>query len=100
MTHIVDRVYVSPNIVAGVNINTYYFDADGNMYTGWITTIDNKTYFFDNLNTLSKGSMMIGWVEIMNEWYYFGLDGTMFVNGLTPDGYFVGADGKWVNKTM
>ena len=67
------------------------------MYTGYITTtLDNKTYFFDNSNTLSKGSMRIGWVRIMNEWYYFGLDGAMLTNGMTPDGYIVGPDGRWM----
>lgn len=98
VTHIVNKVYISPNTVgSGINTSTYYFDAEGNMYTGYITTtLDNKTYFFDNSNTLSKGSMRIGWVRIMNEWYYFGLDGAMLTNGMTPDGYKVGPDGRWM----
>ena len=35
----------------------------------------------------------------MNEWagnYYLAADGHMLTNSWTPDGYFVGTDGKWV----
>lgn len=31
----------------------------------------------------------------MNDWYFFGTDGAMLVSTTTPDGYLVGADGKW-----
>ena len=32
---------------------------------------------------------------IDNNYYYFGNDGILLTNGVTPDGYTVGADGKW-----
>lgn len=32
----------------------------------------------------------------MSECYYFTPDGYMFVNGMTPDGYTVNANGEWV----
>ena len=35
-----------------------------------------------------------GWKKIQNSWYYFNADGSLLVNGTTPDGYPVGADGK------
>ena len=97
ITRLVDKVYISPNTIGNMNMSTYYFDADGYMYTGYIvTTPDNKIYYFDVSLTMSEGSMMIGWVKIMNDWYYFGVDGAMLINAITPDGFVVGADGKWV----
>ena len=75
--------------------NTYYFDAYGNMTTGWVKTVDNKWYFFENAKTIDEGKMIVGWKQILNDWYYFGYDGTMYVDTVTPDGYRVGIDGKW-----
>ena len=40
--------------------------------------------------------MAIGWTKIVNDWYYFGTDGTMLINSVTPDGYQVGENGKWI----
>ena len=74
--------------------NTYYIDTEGNMVTGWVKTADNKTYFFENAKTIDEGKMAIGWKQIQSAWYYFTADGSMLVSAMTPDGYFVGADGK------
>ena len=74
--------------------NTYYFDSEGSMLTGWIKTLDNKTYFFENEKTANEGKMTIGWKLIQNDWYYFDIDGSMLMNSYTPDGYYVGVDGK------
>ncbi|MBR1454312.1 MAG: hypothetical protein IJ593_06670, partial [Lachnospiraceae bacterium] len=74
--------------------NTYYFNELGEMVTGFIKTVDNKTYFFDNSTGADMGKMVIGWKKIQNDWYYFNLDGSMLVSSTTPDGYLVGADGK------
>ena len=69
------------------------------MYSGYIvTTVDNKTYFFDNSMTMNEGAMAIGWIKIVNDWYYFGIDGAMLINTMTPDGYLVGPDGKWLQS--
>ena len=38
-----------------------------------------------------------------NEWvgnYYLGPNGAMLTNTWTPDGYFVGADGKWIPNAL
>ncbi|MCR5009178.1 MAG: hypothetical protein K6A76_11475 [Oribacterium sp.] len=38
-----------------------------------------------------------------NQWvgnYYLGADGHMLTNTWTPDGYFVGADGKWIPNAL
>ena len=99
ITRLVDREYISPTVVGNLSVSTYYFDEQGYMYTGYIVTaLDNKTYYFDTSTTMTEGAMKIGWVKIMNNWYYFGIDGAMFINAVTPDGYIVGADGKWVEK--
>ena len=76
--------------------NTYYFNALGDMITGWVKTVDNKYYFFENAKTVDEGKMVVGWKQIQNEWYYFNIDGSMFVNGITPDGYGIAADGKMI----
>ena len=76
--------------------DTYYFDGNGTMLTGWIGTMDGKWYFFDDAKTVDQGKMVIGWKNILGSWYYFSDDGAMLVNAITPDGFIVGADGKWV----
>ena len=75
---------------------TYYFDAEGQMITGWVKTVDNHWYFFENAKIASEGVMATGWKQIQDAWYYFGEDGAMLINATTPDGKSVGADGKWV----
>ena len=39
------------------------------------------------------------WKEINGKYYYFGVDGYMLSNTTTPDGYQVGADGVYVQKS-
>lgn len=36
------------------------------------------------------------WQETDGKWYYCGADGAMLTNTTTPDNYYVGADGAWV----
>lgn len=75
--------------------DTYYMDNEGNMLTGWLNTADDKWYFFDDTKTANEGKMSLGWKNIQNDWYYFTSNGSMMANGVTPDGYKVGADGKY-----
>ena len=89
-------ILVDGKQIATVVQNTYCFDAAGNMLTGWVGTADGKWYFFENEKNMNEGKMVIGWKFIQNAWYYFGTDGAMLINTYTPDGYYVGADGKWV----
>ena len=66
---------------------TYYFDASGYMVIGW-QKINDKFYYFN-----ASGAM------VTNTWvgnYYLGSDGIMLTNTTTPDGYYVGADGAWM----
>lgn len=77
--------------------DTYYFDAVGNMVTGWVKTNDNKWYFFDNAKTINEGKLCIGWKQIGSDWYCFSsIDGSMLSNTVTADGYKLGSDGKWI----
>ena len=76
--------------------NTYYIDASGNMLTGWLNTSDGKWYYFDNAKNGNEGNMAIGWKQIGNDWYYFTGNGTMLADGITPDGFKIGKDGKFI----
>ncbi|MCD8221966.1 MAG: hypothetical protein LUD07_07245 [Clostridiales bacterium] len=40
--------------------------------------------------------MKTGWFQQGGKWYYCNEDGEMLANTRTPDGYYVGADGAWV----
>jgi len=68
---------------------TYYFDGNGYMVTGW-KEINNKLYFFYASGVMAK-----------NVWqgaYYLGSDGVMLTNAFTSDGYYVGSDGAYVRN--
>jgi len=46
---------------------------------------------------IPDGDMNTGWVlDNDGKWYYLGENGAMMTNGVTPDGYRVDADGKWI----
>ena len=48
---------------------------------------------------LTDGSFAANtWEQINGAWYYFNENGIMLENGITPDGYTVGADGAWVEN--
>lgn len=80
--------------------DTYYFDYLGQMVTGWIQTADNKWYYFEAAKTANEGKMITGWKQIDGDYYYFNYDGSMVVNGWTPDGRRVGTDGKLIKLNM
>ena len=48
---------------------------------------------------LTDGSFAANtWEQINGAWYYFNENGIMLENGITPDGYTVGADGAWIEN--
>ena len=78
--------------------NWWYFNEDGRMHTGWFI-YGNRWYYL----ILGEGSMAAGWNLINGFWYYLNLagqaerpEGAMYSNEYTPDGYFVGTDGRWM----
>ena len=70
----------------------YWFDADGKMATGWRQAANGKWYYFRSGGAMAKDY----WVQSGESWFYVGSDGAMVTNAYTPDGYYVGADGVWV----
>ncbi len=77
----------------------YYFGADSNMVTGWfVDPASGKTYHLSTDAGASIGIMSTGWFfdTTRNAWYYFDLSGALLTNTTTPDGYKVGADGRFM----
>jgi len=38
-----------------------------------------------------------GWVKMNDKWYFY-LNGQILINNFTPDGYYVGEDGSWIEN--
>lgn len=79
------------------NDNWFYLDESGVMAVGW-KQIDGAWYRFDG-----NGYMLTGWTQSSGDWYYLstihdGGYGAMLTDTVTPDGYTVDKDGKWVES--
>ena len=70
----------------------WYCNADKSYTTNDWQFIGGSWYYFDE-----SGYMVTGWVYWNEQWYYCGENGKMLTNSMTPDGYYVGADGAWVS---
>ena len=73
----------------------------GGISTGWFTDVDGHVYYLHPIGDGTRGRMYTGWNQIEGKWYYFnpvsdGTRGALFVNGQTPDGYTVDANGIWI----
>ena len=79
----------------------YYFDEDGWMEDGWFHWEDHWYYLHTEYDGF-RGHMYTGWHEIGGKWYYFrtdqdgGTPGAMMTDARTPDGFYVGEDGAWI----
>ncbi len=71
-----------------LNGKTYYCDSNGKLQTGWIT-YGGKKYYADPSDGAFKKN---GW----QDGYYLQSDGSVAYNRFTPDGQYVGKDGKRV----
>ena len=60
---------------------------------GWIQGA-NGAWFYDEDNGIRRHST---WIESGGAWYYLGADGRILTDTTTPDGYYVGSDGKWID---
>ena len=70
----------------------YYLGSDGVMKIGWLKDTDGKWYYLSD-----SGAMKTGWLKDTDgKWYYLKQNGEMAVQTMTPNGYFVGADGQWI----
>lgn len=101
---------------------SYYFDADGNMATGWVD-FNNSRYYMNPASDGTMGMSMRGWRFIDGFWYYFSLEdgrmatgwldwngkqyylnpdaasnelpyGALYTNALTPDGRTANENGE------
>lgn len=69
---------------------SWYQNPDGSWpASGW-QQIDGSWYFFN-----AQGYRQTGWVLWNNQQYYCDSDGKMLVGTMTPDGYYVDANGVW-----
>lgn len=73
------------------SVGRWYRNADQSYTVNNWQFIDNRWYFFDE-----TGYMKTGWIPWNSKWYYCGADGAMLANTTTPDGYYVGSDGAWI----
>ena len=64
---------------------------DGNYPVARWVQIDGTWYCFGQ-----NGYLRCGWIEDNGKWYYTDSNGAMLVNTRTPDGYYVGGDGAWI----
>ena len=89
------------------SFDRYHFDDSGNRTTGWFTDTNGAKYYFSPSEGAHYGKMCTGWQLIDGKWYYFmpytiiqdGMSlfmGTMLMNTIVPDGYYVGSDGAWI----
>jgi len=90
--------------VTDVEKNTYYqgcwqlienewysFQPDGYMKTGWLQDA-GYWYWLKESGAMARNE----WIKVDGKSYYLGANGAMYVNTYTPDGYWVGSDGVWV----
>ncbi|MDO4329318.1 MAG: DUF1533 domain-containing protein [Lachnospiraceae bacterium] len=90
----------NPYAVGGqASTGWFHFAADGTMETGWFTDADGHRYYLNPVSDGTQGMMLTGWQLIEGKWYYFQEKdgapyGSLLINGQTPDGYQVGADGS------
>lgn len=75
------------NAAKKIDGKVYYFDENGYMVTGWKNR-DGFWYCYDESGALIRDQ----WID---NTYYVGNNGRLFVNEYTSDGYFVGSDGKY-----
>ena len=69
----------------------YYFRSGGQMATGWIKD-GNKWYYLTGSGAMAANK----WVKSGSYWYYLGSSGAMLTNTITPDGYRVDSEGRWI----
>lgn len=61
--------------------DTYLFDKNGNLASGW-NTVDGKDYYFDKVS----GAAQKGWFSQTTHWYYADDNGVIQKGGVTYEG--------------
>lgn len=110
-------------------LSTYHLNAEGIMDTGWYLDKDGQWYYLNPVPGAEQGrlqigwffdtgagkwycfnqftgSMMSGWQELGDSWYYFSPVsqaghpfGSLYTGEITPDGYPVDDNGRWIRET-
>lgn len=82
----------------------FFFDADGNMATGWHLDSDGNYYYLNSASDGTMGRMMTGWTWIsdeagVNRCYYLNpnSDGTRGrrISNTVVEGYTINQEGQW-----
>ena len=102
---------------AGIMDYGWYMDAGGHWYylkenqgadfgrlvMGWYYDAKDMKWYYLNQFT---GGMATGWQKLGEYWYFFSTGsqsgrpmGTLYVNEITPDGYMVDENGRWMRET-
>ncbi len=64
------------------------------MAGSWLTDESGSQWLYQK----DDGSYAAGTWELINgEYYYFGVDGILYQDTVTPDGYLVGINGEWID---
>ena len=69
----------------------YYFNENGYALQNQWFLYKNKWYWFTDKCQMWNNE----WLMINGRWYYFYSDGSLAVNTITPDGYWVDETGAW-----
>ena len=86
-----NNVYAKNEIVKDGS-DLYYFNSNEEMVKKEWVECEGKWYYCENDGKIAKSK----WLE---NTYYVDADGAMLKNAITPDGFFVGPDGKYVEQT-
>lgn len=80
-------------------VSWFLFDDAGIMRTGWHQESGSGNWFYlhDEADG-SRGHMYTGWRQIGGIWYFFGPDGHLYQDTITPDGYSVDHTGAWIRE--
>lgn len=70
----------------------YWFGGSGKMAQSQWLKLGGKWYYFTGSGAMAANK----WVKSGAYWYYLGSDGAMLTNTVTPDGYRVDAQGRWI----
>ena len=71
----------------------YYFNEKGWMVTGWIQ-LDGVCYYLNP----DSGKAVTGWQWIGDKYYYFSYEDGSMARDTVIDGYYVDADGVWIEN--
>ncbi len=80
-----------------INGAWYAFGADGLTKSGFLFDYELNGWFYIDIHS----GMKTGWQQIDSSWYYFnpvsdGSMGRLYTSGITPDGYPVDENGRWI----